>query len=202
MNKGIPAMALSAATDEEDPTLIADLTVKLIASAYASIPPGYGLNVNFPKTTNGTTVDDYEFVTSKIGRNGLGGLLFSANLSDCTFASAQGLGFPYPGLCLGAPISAAGYLEDNDPTSEYNVFTQNPLQVSVSTIEGTYQAQGTFDIVLSSRNEILTDSPTTAPNEVTTTNAPTNVPATPSSGIAFSSSWFVIILSFIGYWNM
>jgi len=59
INKGIPAMALSANWGEENPQLVAEIAVKVVESAYGSIQEGKALNIIFPATTANTTVDDY-----------------------------------------------------------------------------------------------------------------------------------------------
>ena len=143
INKGIPAMAMSATTDEANPELIAQLALKVIDTTFPTLQSlegeNLGFNVNFPTTTDGTTADDYSLVASKIGLNGLVGLEFILDMTECSFAS----GLPaLPGMCLALPITSAGYPEDSDPLSEYNVITgsDNPRQIAISWIDGTYAA--------------------------------------------------------------
>eukprot|EP00523_Entomoneis_sp_CCMP467_P005375 CAMPEP_0168763504 /NCGR_PEP_ID=MMETSP0724-20121128/24397_1 /TAXON_ID=265536 /ORGANISM="Amphiprora sp., Strain CCMP467" /LENGTH=314 /DNA_ID=CAMNT_0008812709 /DNA_START=175 /DNA_END=1119 /DNA_ORIENTATION=- len=142
INRGIPTIAVSADSDEEQPDLVAELIVKLVAESAGKIPSGLGLGVNLPLLEEDTTVADYTFVPTRVGTavNSVG-LLFVEKLSDCPLAAAFGLGnVPFPGLCLAIPYTDAGYELDDDPTSEGNVIINGKQQIAVSVIEGTYQA--------------------------------------------------------------
>lgn len=196
INKGIPAIALSAGNEEENSELIAELALMVIERAFSSIPPGYGLNVNFPDTVEGTTAADYSFVSSKVGLNGQVGLLFAEDLTECPFAAAFGASVPFPGMCLAAPITAAGYPEDADPTSEYNVITaEGQLNVAVSVIEGTYHAAGDFEITLPVKSEA-----TLSPTPAATTSAPkeTEAPTTANPNVPDSGSNQISTAALVG----
>ena len=63
-----------------------------------------------------------------------------AKLSDCPIAVVSGVNVPLPGLCVEAPYTASGYPLDSNPLSEGNLIQNGQRSISVSVIEGTYQA--------------------------------------------------------------
>jgi 5'-nucleotidase len=147
LNRGnVPAIACSADSSEPNPTLIGKLMVKFIGALNRTSTGGLsfrgaGLNLNFPRLSPSTTVDDYSFfgTTTGIATNSVG-LRFVARLSDCPFAVARGVNVPLPGLCLDAPYTASGYPLDTNPLSEGNLIQNGQRSIAVSVIEGTYQA--------------------------------------------------------------
>jgi 5'-nucleotidase len=146
INKGIPAIAVSAAGgDAEDAELVADLTVKLVDSLEARIrqfPAGVGLNVNIPEVDGASqTAEDFGFEFTRIGTSANFGLRFYERLGDSPIAVAYGIpsGLALPGLSLEMPASAAGYPEDENARSETNAL-QAGNRVTISVIQGTYQA--------------------------------------------------------------
>lgn len=157
MNRGIPSVAISAAQEEQNPGLVAQIMVRFVDSLIVgttgegttelAIPPYYGLNVNLPATTDGSVVDDYSFVKSKIGRAAFLAPKFfdvlgtsPAVQSNDELAALRSL--PFPGLGISVPYSGegSGYQMDSSETSEYNVISADSMAISVSVIQSTYQA--------------------------------------------------------------
>lgn len=145
MNRGIPALAVSADTDEENPDLVADIVVDLVSKLTRlngfALPSRNGLNVNVGNTEGFASVADFQYKQTKIGLSGSVGLLFVDNMGDtCPLAAALGVPkLPYSGMCLTSPYTDAGYAEDNDVNSENNAILSGPI-VSLTAIQGTYQA--------------------------------------------------------------
>lgn len=148
LNRGsVAAIACSADSSEPNPTLIGKLMVKFINALNRTSTGGLsfagktGLNINFPRLTPSTTVDDYSFygTTTGIATNSVG-LRFVSKLSDCPLAVLSGVNVPLPGLCFDAPYTTSGYPLDSNPLSEGNLIQDGQLSIAVSVIEGTYQA--------------------------------------------------------------
>ncbi|MDF7801498.1 5'/3'-nucleotidase SurE [Pontiellaceae bacterium B1224] len=157
INKGIPTIALSAeGADEYAAEVVAELTVQLVASLDEGrgplLPPNTGLNVNMPAIAEGQTTDDFSFEMTKIGTAAPFGLQFSDDLSmdpvvyyylvieggmpeDYFFQVYGGKA----GVAIASPYTMGGYPEDRNKSSEGNVFEDGD-KVTVSVIEGTYQA--------------------------------------------------------------
>lgn len=152
LNKGIPAIAVSASTsDATDAPLVAALTLKLVSAiehdGHVVLPTGIGLNVNTPAfdltATPNKTVADFDFALTRIGKAADFGLKFFAKLSDSSVAEAYlpAAYLAYPGVSIEMPYTAAGYAADNDPRSETNKIEADANAVTVSPIQGTYEAR-------------------------------------------------------------
>ncbi len=154
LNKGIPAIALSADDDEElAAEVIADLTVELVEelnhNGRIALPPLTGLNVNFPPIDGETqTADDFRFKMTKIGTASNIGVVFYENLGDGILAQIFGIppdiGLPGVGVeaaddRLGPPPVDVGHPVDDDPRSEWNALAAGDV-VTVSVIDSTYEA--------------------------------------------------------------
>lgn len=146
LNRGIPAIACSADSAEPNPVFVGRLMTKFINGLNRTSTGGLnfggvGLNLNFPRTVPGASIDEYSFIatTTGVATNSVG-LRFVANLSACPLAVASGVNVPLPGLCFDAPYTAAGYPLDANPLSEGNLIQDGQRNIAVSVIEGTYQA--------------------------------------------------------------
>jgi len=64
---------------------------------------------------------------------------------------------------VGAPLSSLGYPEDDDPTSEFNMISNDPFMVAVSVILGTYASRTTESVTLPTKEGTVTDAPVMAP---------------------------------------
>ena len=146
LNKGIPAVAISAASgDPAQAEVVAQLVVKLVDALDGPrgvrLPAGIGLNVNTPVIdTANQTADDFRFAMTRIGESANFGMQFYEHLGDSPVAVAYGIpaGLPYPGVSLEIPASTAGYPEDDAADSETNAL--GGTAVTVSVIQGTYAA--------------------------------------------------------------
>lgn len=146
LNKGIPAIAVSAANGNADEAeVVAELVVRLVDALDGpngvGLPAGTGLNVNTPPIdTAGSDADDFRFVFTQIGSSASFGLQFFENLGDSPVA--QGYGIPadigLPGVSIAMPPESAGYPVDDSPRSESNALGE--LVMTVSPIQGTYAA--------------------------------------------------------------
>lgn len=169
LNKGIPAVAVSARgerndddcdPEEMDPEVIAELTLKVLESINCggsmsgggvSLPHGSGLTVNIPPTVPSlpNRADDYNFKMTNVGLGNEFGFRFYEDLCDCPLYVASGLcerfspGGPIgPGLCGNRPFDNDGkYPPDEDKRSEYNAFVRDAKTVTISAIQGTYQVE-------------------------------------------------------------
>lgn len=154
LNKGVPAVALSADSDDEDAAeVIAELTVELvealIVNGSVKLPVLTGLNVNFPEIDAATqTADDFRFRMTNIGTAANIGVTFYENLGDGIIAQIVGIppniGLPGVGIeaaddRLGLPPVDLGHPEDNRPSSEWNALEAGDV-VTVSVIDSTYEA--------------------------------------------------------------
>ncbi len=154
LNKGIPAIALSADSEEaEEAEVVAELTLQLIEEitrdGVVRLPPFTGLNVNFPPIDAATqTASDFGFKLTNVGRAANIGVVFYENLGDGVLARAVGIpadiGLPGVGVeaqddRLGLPPVDVGHPADNSPLSEWNALAAGDA-VTVSVIESTYAA--------------------------------------------------------------
>lgn len=148
LNKGIPAIAVSADSDDEtvaESDLIAELTLKVVEAVDGRhgirLPPGTGLNVNIPDVDPATNdADDFNFKQTRIGTASQIGLQFYENIGDSPIAQAVGIppNIGLPGTSVEIPYTNAGYPEDNSSRSEGNVV--DGTTIAVSPIQGTYAA--------------------------------------------------------------
>ena len=150
LNKGYPTIAVSAAQVDgtpEEPELIAQLTLMVVESVDGKkgvkLEPGTGLSVNIPDTDVDpalSVLGDFSFELTRVGKAANIGLQFYERLGDSPIANAFGIppGFPFPGVSVEIPYTAAGHPLDDDKKSEGNVL--DDLVVTVSPIQGTYQA--------------------------------------------------------------
>lgn len=148
LNKGIPAIAVSADNDDEtvaEAELIAELTVKVVAAIDGPhglrLPNATGLNVNIPDVDPlANDVDDFEYKLTKVGTAANIGLQFYENLGDSPIAQAVGIppNIGLPGVSVEIPYTNAGHPEDTSSRSEGNAL--GGTTVTVSPIQGTYSA--------------------------------------------------------------
>jgi 5'-nucleotidase len=151
LNRGIPAIAISADSDDEttvEAELIAAVTMKVVAAVDTAggiaLPSGIGLNVNIPDVDPGANdTDDFGFTLTRVGLASNIGPRFYEHLGDSPIAVFLGIpaGFPFPGVSVEIPYTAAGYAADDSPRSEGNVL--GGVTVTISPIQGTYQASQT-----------------------------------------------------------
>ena len=144
LNKGLPAVAVSAANgDPEAAVVVANLVVKLVAAVtdngVIKLPKGVGLNVNTPEIGE-LNAQGFVFAFTQVGSSSNVGLHAFENLGDSSFA--QQVGMPkeigLPGLAVSIPPESAGYAADGSANSESNRLA--PGVVTVSPIRGTYAA--------------------------------------------------------------
>ncbi|MFK7896713.1 MAG: 5'/3'-nucleotidase SurE [Myxococcota bacterium] len=148
LNKGIPAIAVSADSDDEtteEAELIAAVTLAVVESVDASwglrLPRGTGLNVNIPDVDPAENdADDFDYKLTRIGTAAQIGLQFYEDLGDSPIAQAFGIpaGIGLPGTSVEIPYTNGGYAEDTSSRSEGNVV--GGTTVAVSPIQGTYAA--------------------------------------------------------------
>jgi len=130
--RGLNAIALSAGSDSagtkdaagnysDNPAsaVIAKLTLKLLqemqnkAGSNPLLPQGLALNVNFPDSKVLTESTPWAF--SKIGSYNLYDIKFVEDFSKDSTAAAYGLGtYPYPGITIGFPTTAASATQKED----------------------------------------------------------------------------------------
>lgn len=154
LNKGIPAIALSADTeDAESAEIIGELTVRLVEALIhrgkVRLPPRTGLNVNFPPIDPTTqTADDFRPRMTNIGIAANIGARFYENLGDGVLARIVGIpadiGLPGVGVeaaddRLGLPPVDVGHPEDTNPNSEWNALAAGDVY-TISVIDSTYEA--------------------------------------------------------------
>ena len=147
INKGIPAFAVNAANDDAATTaLVCQITLRVLNATLSqgkvNLPPGTGLNVNIPKLDSKKSATDYHYVFTQVGTGADYGLLFYQHLGESPLAVSYGIpaSTTLPGVSVASPSSAAGYPVDSNPTSETNVLLGSSGAVTVSPIQGTYQA--------------------------------------------------------------
>lgn len=148
LNKGIPAIALSADSDDEtteEAELIAELALRVVESVDGrwgvQLPSDTGLNVNFPDVDPATMdASDFRFRQTRIGRAAQIGLQFFEDIGESPIAQAVGIPaeIGLPGVSVAIPFTEAGYAADNSSVSEGNAL--EGVTVTVSVIEGTYAA--------------------------------------------------------------
>ena len=146
LNKGLPAIAVSAANgDPDQAVLVSNLVVKLLGVLTVNdgltLPGGVGLNVNTPEIDVSTTkLSDMQFRFTQIGGATRYGLQFFEKLGESEFATREGVPaeLALPGLSVGVPPSSAGYPEDSAADSESRVLSERT--VTISPIQGTYAA--------------------------------------------------------------
>ena len=147
LNLGIPAIAISADSDDEtaaEAELIAEISLRVVEAVAGHhgirLPHGTGLNVNIPDVDPAHSAEDYDFALTRVGSATNIGLQFYEQLGDSPIAVAFGIppGLPFPGVSVEIPYTVAGYAEDTSPHSEGNVL--GGTTVTVSPIQGTYQA--------------------------------------------------------------
>ena len=151
LNKGIPAIAVSAeGKDADSAAIVAKLVVKLVSAIETrrgvALPEGVGLNVNTPVIDPAAqTADDFSFSLTRIGASANFGLQFFERLGDSPVAVAYGIpaGLALPGVSLAMPPSLAGYPVDSSKRSETNALKS--LVVTVSPIQGTFAANDQLD---------------------------------------------------------
>lgn len=153
INRGIPAIAVSTyvalgaprTTPPEEAQLNAQLTVRLVAVLEKNpaplLPLGYGLNVNLPELDLQKPADAYNFALTQIGLAAEYGGKFYTRLKESSVLADSLAWYQLysPGVGAETPYTKAGYAEDDNPMSEFNV-----LQTGIATIsmmQGTYQAQ-------------------------------------------------------------
>jgi 5'-nucleotidase len=144
LNKGIPAVAVSAENGNADEAeIVAELVVKLVTAldgrAGIRLPQGIGLNVNLPPIDPQTQIADaFDFFLTRLGSSANFGLQFFDNLGDSPIAQASGIpaDIGLPGVSVTIPPEAAGYPLDDSNRSETNAL--DALVVTVSPIQGTY----------------------------------------------------------------
>ncbi len=149
LNKGLPAIAVSADSDDEtteEAELIAAVTLRIVEAVDGGprgirLPAGTGLNVNVPDVDPAvSSADDFDFQLTRIGSAAQIGLRFYENIGDSP--TAQLFGIPpnigLPGTSVELPFTAAGYPEDDSPKSEFNVL--GGTTVTISPIQPNYQA--------------------------------------------------------------
>lgn len=128
LNRGVPAIALSAASDASLPLLTA-LTLRLVGAVERegriALPPGAGLTVNFPALDARRTAAAYRFVYTKIGYGTAPWLRFTPRPEEI------------PGRTALPAVNARR--PDDDPASETNAFADGNT-VTVSPLQGSYQA--------------------------------------------------------------
>jgi 5'-nucleotidase len=158
LNRGIPAIALSAAngdTAEVVAALAVELVEALVRRGRVVLPPGTGLNVNFPAVAEGQTAGDFDFAFTRIGSSSNIAPAFYENLGDSPLAQLFGIPADLflPGVSINAqddslaaslglppgviPVQPVGP-PDNRPRSESNAIQTGAVTVSV--IQGTYSA--------------------------------------------------------------
>ena len=148
LNKGIPAIAVSADRSDRTPAeaeLIAELTLEIVEALDGRhgirLPRGTGLNVNIPDVDPTlTSADDFDFELTRIGVATNIGIQFYENLGDSPIAQAFGVppNIGLPGVSVEIPYTLAGHPEDDSPRSEGNAL--GGTTVTVSPIQGTYAA--------------------------------------------------------------
>lgn len=152
LNKGIPAIALSAA-DDDSAEIVAALTLELVRAltrgGKVRLPPLTGLNVNFPPIDAATqSADDFRFKLTNVGTASNIGAIFYENLGDGIIAQVVGIppdiGLPGVGIeaqdgRLGLPPVDVGHPDDDDPNSEWNALEPGDV-VTISVIDSTYEA--------------------------------------------------------------
>jgi 5'-nucleotidase len=155
INKGIPAIAFSADSNELNLPLMVQLCIKVISSikrkndGSLQFPQGLGLNVNLPNTKGSKTVSNFTYAETRVGIASNFGLEFVSNLvADCPYYKATGGNSSAPGLCITIPYTAAGIIVDNNPLSEANALLGRVNVVTVSPIESTFQASSTLSNLL------------------------------------------------------
>lgn len=154
LNKGIPAIALSADTeDAAEAAVIAELTLRLVSAlthdGQVQLQPRTGLNVNFPPIDAATqSADDFGFKMTNVGLAANIGVIFYENLGDGTLAKIVGIppniGLPGVGIeaaddRLGIPPVDVGHPVDNSVLSEWNALAAGDI-VTISVIDSTYEA--------------------------------------------------------------
>ena len=154
LNKGIPAIAFSADSEEaEEAEIVAELAIQLIDEitkrGRVRLPAFTGLNVNFPPMDAATqTAHDFGFKLTKVGRAANIGVTFYENLGDGVIARVVGIpadiGLPGVGIeaqddRLGLPPVDVGHPSDDSPLSEWNALAAGDV-VTISVIESTYDA--------------------------------------------------------------
>ncbi len=147
LNKGIPAIAVSADNDDEttaEAELIADVTLRVVEAVDGPhgirLPHGTGLNVNIPDVDPGAnTAADFRYKLTRVGIASAIGLQFYENLGDSPIAQLVGIppNIGLPGTSVEIPYTLA-HPEDTSPRSEGNVI--GDTTVTVSPIDGTYEA--------------------------------------------------------------
>lgn len=148
LNKGIPAIAVSADSDDEtaaEAELIAEIALAVVAAVDGPggvrLPKGTGLNVNIPDVDPvANTVEDFDFEATRVGLAANIGLQFYENLGDSPIAQAVGIppDIGLPGVSVEIPYTNGGYPLDDAPESEANAL--GGTTVTVSPIRGTYAA--------------------------------------------------------------
>lgn len=148
LNKGIPAIAVSADSDDEtvaEAELIAAVTLQVIDAVDTRwgirLPRGTGLNVNIPDVDPAANdADDFRFKLTRIGTAAQIGLQFYEDLGESPIAQAFGIpaGIGLPGTSVEIPYTNAGYAEDTSSRSEGNAL--GGTDVTVSPIQSTYAA--------------------------------------------------------------
>lgn len=183
INKGVPALAVSAdGSDHHTAEVVANLVLQLVQELVESgrplLPPNTGLNVNLPAVGNGQTAEDYSFVMTTVGVAAPGGLVFVEDLSQSPFLvymvtqQLLDLGLPEdlapfilpgilawfegPGTGFEVPYTIAGYPQESGERSEGMVFMDGS-KVTISVIEGTYQADWVSDAQVQERLRDLVD---------------------------------------------
>ena len=144
LNKGIPAIAVSADNGESDQAaIVADIVLRIVDAIDGRkgvrLPRNTGLNVNIPPIDAATmTADDFKLKTTRVGRASSIGLQFFEKLGESPIA--QLFGIPpetsLPGVSVAIPYTDAGYPEDTSRRSEGNALGDRV--VTVSPIQGTY----------------------------------------------------------------
>ena len=148
LNKGIPAIAVSADNDDETPEeaeLIAEVTLKVVAAVDGRhgvrLSRGTGLNVNIPDVDpEANNAADFNFKATRVGTAANIGLQFYEDLGESPIAQAFGIpaNIGLPGVSVEIPYTNGGYAEDTSSRSEGNAL--GGTTVTVSPIQGTYAA--------------------------------------------------------------
>lgn len=178
VNRGVPAIAVSAAAPQayrpvnallasdqeyENAALVVSLVEQLArplpAGERGLVPPGYALNVNFPRYAPGQSA----FLRWRVSDESTAAIavpFFVADLSTSTLAQNSGLGGVHlPGVSLkvaGLPDPATiglKFVEDTDPSSEQNVVAAGDIAISM--VQGNHQAPAAAKAFVRSRLNAL-----------------------------------------------
>ncbi len=147
LNKGIPAMAVSAGRGDPEPQamLVGEIVAHLVAALDGpngiGLPQNVGLNVNLLDLPENATLDDIEFAFTRVGQQATIGFRFFERIGESPIANLTGISADdtRPGLSVELDLSRAGYPDDPYPRSEQKLLAENV--VTISPIQGSYEAR-------------------------------------------------------------